>query len=64
MGLVVVKSQITGIVQEINKKKNYKINNVTADFSDSLDKKVRKLIEDAMERAHENNRKTLMGRDV
>ncbi len=64
MGLVVVKSQINDIVHDINKKKNYKINNVTSDFSDCLDRKVRKIIEDAMERAHENNRKTLMGRDV
>lgn len=64
MGLVVVKSQINSIVSDINKKRNFKINNITADFSVSLDKKVRKLIEEAMERANENNRKTLMGRDV
>ncbi len=64
MGLVVVKSQISGIVDDINKRRNFKINNVTSDFPEALDRKVRRIIEEAMERAHENNRKTLMGRDV
>ncbi len=64
MALIVVKSQISGLVKEINKRRNFKINNVTSDFSDELDQKVRKVIERAMERAHANNRRTLMGRDI
>lgn len=64
MGLVVVKSQVAGIVSDISKRRNFKINNVTSDFPEALDRKVRRIIEEAMERAHENNRRTLMGRDV
>lgn len=64
MALVIVKSQINSVVKEISKRRNFRINNVTSDFPEALDKKVRKLVEEAMERANENGRKTLMGRDV
>ncbi len=64
MGLIVVKSQVNEIVREISKRRNFRINNVTSDFPEALDRKVRRMIEEAMERAHGNNRKTLMGRDV
>lgn len=64
MPLVVVKSQIAGIVKKINDEKEYRVDNVTLDFAPALDRKVRELIETAVERAHQNNRRTLMGRDV
>ncbi len=64
MPLVVVKSQIAGIVKKINDEKGYRVDNVTTDFAPELDRKVRQLIETAVERAHANNRRTLMGRDV
>ena len=38
--------------------------NVGSDFYEALDEEVKRLIERAEERAHENNRKTLKSRDV
>lgn len=37
---------------------------VSADFADTLDAKVKELIEHAMKRAKENSRNTVMSRDV
>ncbi|MBS3139840.1 DUF1931 domain-containing protein [Candidatus Woesearchaeota archaeon] len=40
------------------------IDNISADFMDCLDKKVKQLVIDAVKRAKENGRKTVMGKDV
>jgi hypothetical protein len=64
MTLVVVRSQIASIVKEVVKKENSPVDNVASDFAIALDKKVREMIHDAIKRAEENNRRTLMGRDV
>lgn len=64
MGLIIVKSQIASLVKEISKEKHANINNITSDFAPALDKKVKEVIEEAVVRAKENNRRTLMGRDV
>lgn len=64
MGLIVVKTQINEIVKEIAEKKKLKINNITSDFALQLDNKVKKIIEEAIIRAEQNKRKTLMGRDL
>jgi histone H3/H4 len=64
MPLIVVKSQIAGVVKKINEEKGYRVDNITSDFAPALDRKVRSMIEQAVRRAHENNRRTLMGRDV
>ena len=61
---IVVKAQAVEVVRRYNREKGYKVNNITADFFPALDKKVRALIEKAVERAKENNRKSVMGRDV
>ncbi len=61
---LVVKTQVTAAVKEINKKKGYRINNVDGSFVPSLNEKVMKLLEEAIERANENHRRTLMGKDV
>lgn len=38
--------------------------NVAGDFADELDKKVRKLVDDAVSRAEANGRKTVMAKDL
>ena len=63
MGLI-VKTQIAAVVKEINKSKSFQVNNVADDFLPAVNAKVRKMIEEAVERAQANNRKTLMGRDL
>ena len=64
MGMIIVKSQIADLVKQMSEEKGYKIQNITSDFAPDLDKKVRGIIKEAVERAHKNNRKTLMGRDI
>ena len=59
-----MKSQIADIVKKINQEKGYKVDNITSDFAPALDRKVHEVIEQAVKRAHENGRRTLMGRDV
>lgn len=63
MGLI-IKTQLAAAVKEINKSKGYSVNNVTDDFLPTLNDKARKMVEEAIERAHANNRRTLMGRDL
>ena len=63
MGLV-VKTQIAAVVKEINKAKGFQVNNVAEDFLPAINAKVRKMVEEAVERAQANNRRTLMGRDL
>lgn len=53
--LIVVKSQVKEVIRSYN---------ISGDFVDVLDKKVKRLIEDAVERAEANGRKTVMGRDI
>ncbi len=64
MPLIVVKTQVSALAKKINKEKGYKVNNVSEDFAVMLDKKVKKLIEEAVERANQNLRRTVMGKDV
>jgi histone H3/H4 len=37
---------------------------VSADFGEELNKKVKQMIQDAVKRAEENGRKTVMARDI
>ena len=62
MGLV-VKTNVAAAVKEISKKKDYFVNNVADDFMPAVEEKVKKLVEESVERAHANNRRTVMGRD-
>ena len=51
-------------IKEILKDSTYGIENLSADFIEELDEKVKQLILDAAKRAKDNGRKTIMGRDV
>jgi histone H3/H4 len=53
--LVVVKAKIKDVAKDCN---------VAGDFAEALDKKARDLITDAVKRADENGRKTVMAKDV
>lgn len=57
--LVVVKAKIKELAVVDGKALN-----VAGDVADALDKKVRKLIEEACKRAKENGRNTLMAKDL
>lgn len=61
---LVVKTQVTSAVKEINRKKGYRVKNVDGSFMPALNEKVMKTVEEAVERANSNNRRTLMGKDV
>jgi len=64
MPLIVVKTQVNALAKKINREKGYRVNNVSDDFAAALDRKVRALIGEAVERAHQNLRKTVMGKDI
>ncbi|GIU69448.1 MAG: hypothetical protein KatS3mg002_0684 [Candidatus Woesearchaeota archaeon] len=52
---IIVKSKIKEITGQYN---------VSADFTEALNEKVKQIIKDAVKRAEANNRKTVMGRDI
>ena len=58
--MLVVRTQVKEILQE----SGIGIDNLSADFMDKLDQKVKQLILEAVNRAKENSRKTVMGKDV
>lgn len=51
-------------VKEILKESGLGIDNLSGDFMDKLDEKVKQIILDSAKRAKENGRKTVMGKDV
>lgn len=53
--LLVVKAKLKDLAKGFN---------VSGDFADGLDKKVRALVDEALERAKSNGRKTLYPRDL
>lgn len=53
--LFIVKSKIKDVAEDLN---------VSSDFSDALNEKVKLLILEAITRAKANNRKTLMAKDL
>lgn len=61
---LVVKTGAIAAVKQYNKEKGYKVNNIDSSFIPALNEKLQKVIEEAVDRAHDNQRKTLMGRDV
>ena len=56
--MIIVKSQVKEIIKELG------INNLSEDFVDRLNKQVIETIEKSCQRAKENGRKTIMGKDV
>ena len=61
---LVVKTQIISAVRKINGKKGYGVKNVDASYLPALNDRVLKLLEESVERAQRNNRRTLMDRDL
>ena len=51
-------------IKDIMKESGLGIENLSADFMDKLDEKVKQLILDAVNRAKDNGRRTVMGKDV
>ena len=51
-------------VQEIMQQSQLDITSISEDFVDRLDEKVKELILQALRRAKENQRRTVMGRDL
>ena len=51
-------------IKEILKESGFGVENISGDFIDRLDEKVKQLILAAVKRAKENSRKTVMGKDV
>ena len=61
---LVVKTQVTAAVREINKKKEFRVKNIDSSYITALNNKVMQIVEKSVERAQSNNRKTLMDKDV
>jgi len=57
--MVVIKAKIKELAKYEGKKLN-----VSGEFADALNEKVKNLIEEACKRAKENNRNTVMKKDV
>lgn len=60
INMLTVRTQI----KEILKDSELGVENISGDFMDMLDEKVKQLILDAAKRAKENGRRTVMGKDV
>ena len=58
--MITVRTQIKEILLE----SGLGVDNLSADFMDRLDEKVKHLVIEAVKRAKENGRKTVMGKDV
>lgn len=56
--MVTIRTQVKDLLKENG------MDNMSADFLDKLDGKVKILILDAVKRAKENGRRTVMGKDV
>lgn len=51
-------------VKDIMKESGLGVDNLSNDFMERLDKKTKEMILDAIKRAKENGRRTVMGRDL
>lgn len=59
-----VKTNVAAYVKKLGAEKGTQVRSVADDFLPELEAKVKKLLEDAVERARSNSRKTVMGRDL
>lgn len=57
---LVVRTQVKDILKE----SGLGLDNLSGDFMDKLDEKVKQLVLDSAKRAKENGRRTIMGKDV
>ena len=55
---------VLSTIKDVNKKKRYSVKNIDGNYLPALNEKVLKIIEESIERAHLNGRKTLMNRDI
>ena len=58
--MLTARSQIKDLVKQANTK----VQNISEDFADKLDEKVKEMVLAAVKRAQENQRRTVMGRDL
>lgn len=58
--MLTARSQIRDLVKQANTK----VQNISEDFADKLDEKVKEMILTAVKWAQENQRRTVMGRDL
>ncbi len=58
--MLIIKAQI----KEAIRQSGYELDNVSADFADRLNQKALELVKEACRRAKENNRKTVMSKDI
>lgn len=56
--MITARTQVKDIVKEAG------IDNMSAEFMDRLDEKVRQVVLEAVRRAKENGRRTVMGKDI
>ncbi|HIG97816.1 TPA: DUF1931 domain-containing protein [Candidatus Woesearchaeota archaeon] len=61
---LVVKTNVAAFAKNAGKRKGYTVNSISEDFLPAIEAKVRKLLEDAVDRAHSNGRRTVMGKDA
>ncbi len=59
-----VKTNVAAYARKLGSDKGSGVKSVADDFLPELEAKVKKLVEDAVERAKANNRRTVMGRDL
>lgn len=58
--MLVVRTQLKDIMKEAG----LGVENISGDYMDKLDEKVKQLIIDSLKRAKENGRRTVMGKDI
>ncbi len=58
--MITVRTQIKDILKD----SGLGVDNISADFMDTLDEKVKELVLHAARRAKDNGRRTVMGKDV
>lgn len=58
MVMLTARTQVKDIIKEAG------LRNMSAEFCDQLDEKVKQMIIKAVERAKENGRRTVMGKDI
>lgn len=56
--MVTIRTQVRDIIKEAG------IDNISGDFMDKLDDKAKHLVLEAVRRAKENGRRTVMGKDI
>jgi histone H3/H4 len=61
---LIVRSNIKGAVKELQKGKEEEVTSVSDEVGLALERKVEKILDDAIERAKSNKRRTLQGRDL